>query len=221
MANGSMVQIAGSVKFLLKCGAYRGVVKAWVFPRLDNTMILGIPWLRKENPQVDWTRSTVVVQQKNQWISLPLVQKTNPSAYSVNEISANEAQTMFHQGEMQEAFLGFVRCVNEESVVMEVQRESIQNSSPKWREDLPDSIRAVLEEYDDIFPQDLPRGLPLVRKGHEFEIKLEDDIPSIYRPLYKVSPRKLQEGKDQIQSMLKHGFIRPSDSLRLPSFIHP
>ena len=72
------------------------------------------------------------------------MQKTNPSAYSVNEISANEAQTMFHRGEMHEASLGFVRCVNEESVVMEGQGESIHNSSPKWREDLPDSIRAVL-----------------------------------------------------------------------------
>ena len=97
-------------------------------------------------------------------------------------------------------------------MVMEVQRESIQNSSPKWREDLPDSIRAVLQEYDDIFPQDLPIGLPPVRKGHEFEIKLEDDIPPIHRPLYKMSPRELQEVKNQIQSMLEHGFIRPSDS---------
>ena len=95
---------------------------------------------------------------------------------------------------------------------MEVQRESIQNSSPKWREDLPDSIRAVLQEYNDIFPQDLPRGLPPVRKGHEFKIKLDDDIPSIHRPLYKMSPRELQGAQDQIQSMLEHGFIRPSDS---------
>ena len=100
MANGSVVQTVGSIKILLKCGAYRGVVEARVFPGLDKPMILGIPWLRKENPHIDWTRSTVVVQQKNQWISLPIVQKTNPSAYSVNEISANEAQTMFHRGEM-------------------------------------------------------------------------------------------------------------------------
>ena len=27
-----------------------------------------------------------------------------------------------------------------------------------------------------------------------------------------MSPRELQEAKDQIQSMLEHGFIRPSDS---------
>ena len=89
MANGSVVQTMGSVKILLKCGAYHGVVEARVFPGLDKPMILGIPWLGKENPHIDWTRSTVVVQQKHQCISLPLVEKTNPLAYSVNEISAN------------------------------------------------------------------------------------------------------------------------------------
>ena len=36
MANGSMVQTAGFVKILLKCGAYRGVVEAQVFPGLDK-----------------------------------------------------------------------------------------------------------------------------------------------------------------------------------------
>ena len=50
MANGSVVQTAGSVKILLKCGAYRGVGEARVFPGLDKPMILGIPLLRKENP---------------------------------------------------------------------------------------------------------------------------------------------------------------------------
>ena len=87
---------------------------------------------------------------------------------------------MFHRGEMQKAFLGFVRCVNEETVVMEVQGESIQISSPNWQEDLADSIRAAQQEYDDIFLQDLPRGLPPMRKGHELEIRLEDDIPPIH-----------------------------------------
>ena len=61
MANGSVVQTAGSVKILLKCAAYHGIVEARVFLGLDKPMILGIPWLRKENPHIDWTRSAVVV----------------------------------------------------------------------------------------------------------------------------------------------------------------
>ena len=53
----------------------------------------------------------------------------------------------------------------------------------------------VLEEYDDVFPQDLPLGLPPVREGHEFKINLEDDVPPVHRPLYKMSP--LDAGRGQ------------------------
>ena len=72
---------------------------------------------------------------------------------------------------------------------MEASGES--TSKPKWNEVLPDSIRTVLEEYDDVFPQDLPQGLPPIRQGHEFRIDLEDDVPPIHRPLYKMSPLEL------------------------------
>ena len=81
-----------------------------------------------------------------------------------------------------------------------------------WREDLLALIKAVLEEYSDIFPQDLPPGLPPTRMGHEFRIDLEDNTPPVHRPLYKLSPLELEEAQKQIQSMLEHGFIRPSDS---------
>ena len=70
----------------------------------------------------------------------------------------------------------------------------------------------VLEEFDDVFPQDLPLGLPPVREGHEFKIDLENEVPPIHRPLYKMSRLELEEAKKQIESMLEHGFIRPSDS---------
>ena len=77
---------------------------------------------------------------------------------------------------------------------------------------LPSTIRVVLEEFDDVFPQDLPLGLPLVREGHEFKIDLEDEVPPVHRPLYNMSPLELEEAKKQIEGMLEYSFIRPSDS---------
>ena len=70
----------------------------------------------------------------------------------------------------------------------------------------------VPEEFEDVSPQDLPVGLPLVRQGHEFKIDLEVDLPMLRCPLYKMSLLELEEAKKQIESMLKHGFIPPSDS---------
>ena len=51
-----------------------------------------------------------------------------------------------------------------------------------------------------------------MRKGHEFKIDQEDEVPPVHRPLYKMSPLELEEAKKQIESMLEHGFISPSDS---------
>ena len=58
--------------------------------------------------------------------------------------------------------------------------------------------------------------------GHEFKIDLEDKTPPIHRPLYKLSPMELKEAKTQIDYMLEHGFIRPSESpYGAPVFVPP
>ena len=48
--------------------------------------------------------------------------------------------------------------------------------------------------------------------GHEFKIDLEPDTAPIHRPIYKLSPLELKEGKTHIDSMLEYGFIQPSQS---------
>ena len=51
-----------------------------------------------------------------------------------------------------------------------------------------------------------------MRQGHEFRIDLEDDVPLVHHPLYKMSPLELEEAKKQIESMLEYDFVRLSDS---------
>ena len=48
--------------------------------------------------------------------------------------------------------------------------------------------------------------------GREFKIDLEPNTVPIHQPIYKLSPLELQEAKTQIDSMLEHGFIWPSQS---------
>ena len=95
---------------------------------------------------------------------------------------------------------------------MEVPEESTTTQKPKWDQALPSHIRMVFVGFDDVFPQDLPLGLPPVHQGHELRIDLEDEVPPVHHPLYNMSPLELQEAKEQIESMLEHGFVRPSDS---------
>ena len=188
-------------------------MEARVFPQMTKPMILGMPWLVKENPHINWTRSTVVVQQGQEWISLPLAkQGEDTSAHLVNMISAKQMSQLFKRKQVDNAFLGFVRMVKEDNVAEKYKRKSDLGAIHLWREDLPEEIKVVLRKYDDVSPKDLPPGLPPIRKGHEFKIELEDDTPLVHRPLYKLSPLELEEARKQIKYMLEHGFIRPSDS---------
>ena len=117
---------------------------------------------------------------------------------------------------MDEAYLAFIRPVQDEEkrivpIVLE-KTETVCDVEKAYHKDMLEEIKAVLQEHKDIFPMDLPPGLPPVRMGHGFKIELEDDTPPIHRPIYKLSPLKLEEAKKQIQYMLEHGYIRPSIS---------
>ena len=133
------------------------------------------------------------------------------SVHHVNQISARQMSRLLKRKQVNNAFLGFVWMVKEENVAEKYKGKSDLGAVHLWREDLPAEIKAVLHDYEDAFPKDLPPGLPPIHKGHEFKIELDDDAPSA-PALYKLSPLELAEAKKQIEYMLEHGFIRPSDS---------
>ena len=75
-----------------------------------------------------------------------------PSAHLSNEISATELDKMLRKKDVERAFLGIIRLAKEESERMEALEESMTTVKPKWDQTLPSQIRAVLEEFDDVFP---------------------------------------------------------------------
>ena len=61
MADGTTVKTQGKVQIQLRCGEYRGVIQAKVFPGMQKKMILGMPWFQKENPHINWTQGEILV----------------------------------------------------------------------------------------------------------------------------------------------------------------
>ena len=88
--------------------------------------------------------------------------------------------------------MGILRAIKAED--MEGQSgEGISSEIYKIKkEDLPDSIWWVCEEFAAVFPKDLPKGVPPGWMGHEFKIDLEPDTHPIHRSIYKLSPLELQ-----------------------------
>jgi hypothetical protein len=68
----------------------------------------------------------------------------------------------------------------------------------------------VIQEFTDIFPDDLP-GMP-PKRAIEFKIELQPGTALIAKDSYKMSPMELMEMKIQLQGLLDKGYIYPSIS---------
>lgn len=73
----------------------------------------------------------------------------------------------------------------------------------------PDPV--LLEEYADVFPQEMPEELPPKRNVSHC-IPLEPNALPPFRPMYRVSPAKYKEIEIQVADLLKKGFIEQSTS---------
>ena len=72
-------------------------------------------------------------------------------------------------------------------------------------------LQALLDEYADVFPDDLPSGLPPDRDtGHT--IILEPNSYPPYRRNRRMSPPEVALCDEYIKDLLAKGFIAPSNS---------
>ena len=69
---------------------------------MNKQMILGILWLSKENPHIDWTQAAMVMKKGQDWISLPLAksQQKDP-VHLATEISATQLDKMLKRKEVE------------------------------------------------------------------------------------------------------------------------
>ena len=113
LADGSMVKASGYVQFRLQCGKFKQDVRARVFPNLHKEVILGMPWLERTNPVIDWMHGHVKVRQDRKVMQLPLVTKKSRGSRmgEVSVCSAKQMRKWIKQGG--ESFLGIIRRVAE------------------------------------------------------------------------------------------------------------
>jgi hypothetical protein len=78
--------------------------------------------------------------------------------------------------------------------------------------DIPPTVANLLQEYADVFPKDLPPGLPPLR-GIEHQIDLIPGAQLPNRDPYHTNPDETKEIQWQVQALLAKGYIRESLSL--------
>jgi hypothetical protein len=74
---------------------------------------------------------------------------------------------------------------------------------------LPPAVANVLQEYSDIFPSEIPAGLPPIREiEHQIDLIPGASLPN--RAPYMTNPEETKEIKRQVQELLDKGYVRES-----------
>ncbi|WVZ80755.1 hypothetical protein U9M48_028208 [Paspalum notatum var. saurae] len=75
--------------------------------------------------------------------------------------------------------------------------------------DIPPAVSHLLQEYADVFPKDLPPGLPPLRGiGHQIDLFPGAQLPNCAP--YRTNPDETKEIQRQVQALLDKGYIRES-----------
>ena len=174
-------------------------------------IILGKPWLERWNPQIDWKANTMKWKMGSRVIEIAGLQgsQQNPELYSlfsvgsyVEEISA---QRMRRLARKEPVYIGVIRSVEE------MNEKVVEINEEKTKTEYPVEVQEILREFADVFPKDLPEGLPPIREvDHKIELIPGSEPP--HRAPYRMSPQGLDEMKKQLQELTEKGYIKPSVS---------
>nr|KYP38591.1 Transposon Ty3-I Gag-Pol polyprotein [Cajanus cajan] len=77
---------------------------------------------------------------------------------------------------------------------------------------LPKRVQKLLNEFDDLFPKEVPSGLPPLR-GIEHQIDLVPRASLPNRPVYKTNPQETKKIESQVEDLMKKGWVQKSFSL--------
>ncbi|XP_073367875.1 uncharacterized protein [Aegilops tauschii subsp. strangulata] len=92
-----------------------------------------------------------------------------------------------------------------------VLKKRFKDEAPKTNNshDLPLVLSSLLQEFQDVFPDELPPGLPPLR-GIEHRIDLIPGAPLPNKAPYRVNPEETKEIQRQVKHLIDHGHVRES-----------
>ena len=197
LPNGETIVSDEYVFILVRINTYRLAAHAVVIDMDRYNVVLGLTWLRKANPQIDWTRTEISVKDKRGTHHLtPRSCQRELAHHEFNLIAPRSMRKMLKK-RSSEAVLYFVRKVQDLTGI----------DLPK---DVPRAFQNVIRKFKDCFRSELPEKLPPER-AIQHSINTGSAKP-VNHNAYPLSFTQLEEQTKQIQDMLDKGLIRTSSS---------
>ena len=187
--SGEPVCVRGSAKIRLQGNGITTTLNAWVVDGVRPQIVLGMPWIVQERPQVDWSDCGSLV--------FPSGRRWKISDESNREMLRNTDHAL-----MMERSGLFVD-------LMAVAKTTEANESGEERLSAPEWMEKVLCTYDDLFKL-LSGEPPDNRVKHAIHL-VPNASPVMKRP-YRLSAAQRKDAEDQIRHGIKEGWLQPSRS---------
>ncbi|EEA22361.1 retrovirus polyprotein, putative [Talaromyces marneffei ATCC 18224] len=189
---------------------------------LDHPVILGIPWLREHNPEIDWSLDHVKFNssycRSNCFaFHLPRVVKSQPIRTLGIQPQWTDPRTPLQINFVNAAALHtIIRRTKDDLELCRVTLPDIEKTLKKLEnKEPPPDLRSLIPEcyHDliDVFKAELSEVLP-PHGPHDHQIKLMEGKQPPVHPLCRYSADELQLIQAWLKSNLNKYFIRPSNS---------
>ncbi|XP_057785651.1 uncharacterized protein LOC131003187, partial [Salvia miltiorrhiza] len=217
-----VIKVTKQVKVPFCIGKYEDEVVCDVIPMQASHILLGRPWQFDRRVIHDGFTNKYSFEYKQKKVSLvPLtpkqvyedqvqLQKEADKVKSKEQPMEKKENGLIHKSFLARAS-DLKWCVQEERPIMLLRYQEnlvITNDLSS----LPPSIHSVLQEFDDVFPDDTPAGLPPIR-GIEHQIDFVPGATLPNRPAYRTNPEETKELERQIGELLAKG--HKDSSLRM------
>ncbi|WVZ63799.1 hypothetical protein U9M48_013404 [Paspalum notatum var. saurae] len=218
--DGGKIKITRSVRVPFSMGAYSDFVDCDVIPMEACSLLLGRPWQYDTDSLHHGRSNHYSFMFKGQKICLhPMTpeqivkddlaraaktaKQLDPSPSVNSEIKLNAPVLLATRADFADLRDSHLPCY---ALVCSSVLVSLDDAPSL---DISPAVANILQEYADVFPKDLPPGLPPLR-GIEHRIDLIPGARLPNRAPYRTNPDETKEIQRQVQELLNKGYIRES-----------
>ena len=211
IADGKLMPLHGKTKLQLTFEGFQSCANAYVAalnPSYD--LILGMEWLEIHHAVLDCRNATCALKKGTKKFTLRPTPTVLLTVTKTNYITATQLlKVERRRGKILMVMLS--QASDGIDIADEIDEEREWKVAGSLFENVPQPLRALVEEYKDVFPLDLPHHLPPERDvGHS--IPLMEGSKPVFRPIYRLSPAERQEVEKQVADLLERGWINASKS---------
>ncbi|PIK33241.1 hypothetical protein BSL78_29947 [Apostichopus japonicus] len=185
-------------------GKYQDQVVCDVVPMQAGHLLLGRPWqFDKETRHDGRTNLYTFVHDKRKVSLAPLT----PAQVHELQLQMSKEKKLVKSNFLIQPSHVRRALASKDLMLLMVFKEVL--SIEQGQVELPHEVATLLNKFQDVFPEEIPAGLPPLR-GIEHQIDLVPGAALPNRPAYRMSPEESKELEKQVKELLEKGYVRES-----------